>query len=134
MAKKKVKKVVVKKKEQEELFVGIKDPVEVRRNVLESLKEIVTLMQKQETERQVREEKLETLNKMRKNLREINSLIGKLKGELPLLPAQPKPKPVTVQKAIPQVKEPEVKPSKIGPEIDKLEKELADIEAKLSKL
>jgi hypothetical protein len=67
----------------EDYFVGIYDPIDVRRNVLESSKEIVKSIQVFERVESIREEKLKTVREMKKIMAELELLVVKLSERLP---------------------------------------------------
>jgi hypothetical protein len=68
---------------QEDFFVGIYDPVDVRRAILESSKEIISSLQSYEKLEKLRYEKLANINKMKTIMKELDLLITKLKTKLP---------------------------------------------------
>lgn len=83
---KKVKKPTRKvKKEKEPGFnVRINDPKLLRKDILESLREVILFMQSYEHFRTIQEEKMSTFSELRSVSREINTLInGKLKSLFP---------------------------------------------------
>ena len=135
MAKKKLKET----KEEAVFFVGMKDPMELRRSILESSKELLQYLQRTEKFKQVRKEKTAEIAKLKSIMKEINSLSRKLKQSLPktgLRAAKPKlkveaSKPITepeVQQELP------VEPPKEMNELERLESELNEIEDRLGKL
>src|SRR3989338_4562285 len=74
----------VKGRESSELFfVQIKEPSEVRRSILESLKEILEMLQRFEKFRHIRHDKLLKIQKLRVLMRDTNKLMGELKSRLP---------------------------------------------------
>jgi hypothetical protein len=105
------------KVEEDIFYVHIKEPVEIRKTILESSKQTVKLLQRYENIREVRIRKVEQINKLRKNFRELVVIVNKLKQEMP-----------KVNIRIPKVGE---KPK--SNELYKLEDELKQIEGKLSK-
>jgi hypothetical protein len=130
------------KKEQEShlFFVQIRDPVKVRRGILETLKEIVEVLQRFEKFRQLRHEKLEKINHLRVLLRQANRMLGDLRGKLPQtnlraaiageapvhkVPRKKKKSKASEEKA-PQKRE--------MTHLEKLEAELSAIESKLKSL
>ena len=132
-----------KKKEEEVFFVGVKEPLEIRRNLLESSREMVLLLQMYEKFRTVREEKKREMEKLREYVRDIALLASRLKRHLPktklrALPldeikkAERKIEQITV--LAPEAKEEEKVVRKELTEIEKLEAELASIEMKLNQL
>lgn len=126
-------------KEQQEgiFFVELKEPPEVKRNVLEALKDILGLMQQFEKFKQIRHEKLVKIQRLRSLVRDTNKMFGTLKAKLPQTNFKtPSSTPVKKQsKKIASKKEKaapkEVTPKKHKTELDKLESELNAIEEKL---
>jgi hypothetical protein len=145
MAKKKAKKKVHAKKE-EVFFVGIKDPIGLRRSVLEASKDVVQSLQRFEKFTVARRKKRESVEQLKETVKETVRLIAKLRKNLPkgglrMAPVHkpkpvPKPKPVKHKKAhkaaVPSIKK-QLKPKDLG-ELEKLESELGDIESKLGSL
>ncbi|MBI2660550.1 hypothetical protein HYX07_05295 [Candidatus Woesearchaeota archaeon] len=132
---------MVKKEQQPELFfVRVKDPVEVRRNILETLKEIVEVLQRFEKFKQLRHEKIEKISHLRVLLRQANKMLGEMRSKLPQTnlraaasrePAQKihhrkKKKGKSAEEKAPQKRE--------MTEVEKLESELNAIESKLKSL
>jgi hypothetical protein len=70
-------------KDSDVFFVGIKDDREVKRNILESMKDILQSLQKFEDFRHTRLEKNRSILELKRVVKEINSLVGKLKVSLP---------------------------------------------------
>ena len=122
-------------------FVQVKEPSEVRRNILETLRDIVEVLKRFENFKHLRHEKLEKINKLRGLLKETNKVFGTLKSKLPQTnlratvvreaPRQPKKHHKKSKKA--KVVE-EKMPKKEMTEADKLEAELTAIESKLKSL
>lgn len=142
---------MVKAKEQsnELFFVEVKDPGEVRRNILETLREILSVLQRFEKFNNIRQEKLEKIQKLRILVREANKMLNELKRSLPqtnlraaVVKETPhhvnqvshkkkkKGKSANEEKAEKQVK----MPKKQMTELEKLESELNAIEGKLKSL
>ncbi len=139
-------------KPKEPYFIGLGDPVELRRNVLEPTREVIQFLQSYEEFKKVKEEKTFTIGLLKEDLREIKLTINKLRrllprsklkaertygrikkeieAEHPELKPKPEPKPEPVPEQEP---EPEPAPP-VHPELDSLEKELGEIEKKLSSL
>ena len=114
------------------LFVGVKEPVELRRTLLESTKEVIECLQKFEKFKSLRGEKLRQIEQLKNDVKEINKLVAKLKSELPkvsLKLEEEKPKADKKVKGI--KKEIKVKKKKELDELEKLESELDLIEEKL---
>lgn len=72
-----------KEEKKDVLYVGIPSPIELRRTVLESTKDVVEVLQRFEKFRAVREEKITTVDVLRDQIKEITKLVGKLKSDLP---------------------------------------------------
>ena len=123
----------VKEQHGNELFfVQIKEPSEVRRSILESLKEILEMLQRFEKFRHIRHDKLMKIQKLRVLMRDANKLLGDLKSRLPqtslkgvaVKEAKQTKKPAKKREAQPQQK-------KEKTELERLEAELSAIESKL---
>ncbi|MBW2992124.1 hypothetical protein KY345_02810, partial [Candidatus Woesearchaeota archaeon] len=72
-----------KEEKPDVLYVGVQNPIEIRRTILEATKDVVEILQKYERFRAVREEKIKTVNSLREQVKEITKLVAKLKSELP---------------------------------------------------
>ena len=131
-------------KEKEEgsvFYVGVKDPIEIRRSLLESSKEMLQYLQRAEKFKAVRKEKAEQIAKLREIMKEITGLVRKLKSQLPKTglrtKAVKKEKPKKAKKKEKVEKEappPEVEKPAEMTELEKLESELGEIEGRLTKL
>ena len=64
-------------------FVKVKDPIELRRVILEDAKDIIESMQRFEKFKEIRKEKLASIERLKADIRELNKLISKLKSALP---------------------------------------------------
>ncbi len=134
---------MVKGKEQnnELFFVQVKEPNDVRRDILEALKEIVEVLQRFEKFKGIRQEKMEKIHTLRGLLKDANKILGNLKIKLPQTnlratvikehQAQPKKEP---HKKIKTARAEEKAPKKELTEIEKLETELSAIESRLKNL
>jgi chromosome segregation ATPase len=128
--------------EEETYYVGVKNPVEVRKTVLEASKELVEALHRYEKFKEIRDEKNTEIAKLKSSVKEINKLVGKLKSALPKskISVSKKKKPEQKQKdktsTSKKKNKEEIKevPKKKLTEIDKLESELEDIESKLNSL
>ena len=125
---------------EDPIYIGIENPVEIRRALLESSKSLIKILQKHENIKQKKLHKHELASEMREKLRELNALMQQLRAELPKvkmssLPKKQKimlPAPTPLKKgAAKQLPKP--KPVHLT-EAQKLEKELHDIESKLGGL
>ena len=155
---------MAKAKEDDVFFVGVQDPIELRRSILESSKDLLQYMQRFEKFKEVRMEKQEQFIKLGEVTAEIAKLVRKLKTELPKThirarmhkheeevkkaaakkKAKKKAKATkkakkTAKKAPPRPKaKPEIKikpaPEKPLTDLEKLEAELGAIETRLTKM
>ena len=125
-----------REQDSEVFFVQVREPAEVRRGILESLKEILELLQRFEKFRQKRHEKLERIQHLRKLVKDANKLMGNLKLKLPqtnlkgIAREAPKPQKKEKKKEVKQAA-PKKEPRKEKTELEKLEEELSAIESKL---
>jgi len=135
--------VSMKKQQSEELFfVQVKDPSEIRRNILEILKEIVEVLQKFEKFRHIRHQKLEKINHLRMQLRQANKIMSSLRLKLPqtnlraaVVREAPKlPKKPAHKNGRKRAEEKEKAQKKAPTELERLESELSAIESKLKSL
>ena len=126
----------LKEQDSEVFFVEVMDPAEIRRNILESLKQILELLQKFEKFKHLRHEKLQKIQKLRSLMKDTNKMLGNLKLKLPqtslkYMPANKEKK----TSAKPSRKKKEAKeekiPKKEKTELERLEAELSAIESKL---
>jgi len=131
-------------KEDEAFFVKIKESSDVKRNLLESLKDIVENMQRFERFKNTREEKIRNINKLKVDIKELVKLNSQLKSALPeaklriaIKKAMKKKHKNPKKAAINEVErktEKSVARSRPVSELEKLESELSAIEGKLSGL
>lgn len=78
------KKKTLEKPEAEDVFyVGVRDPIEIRRNLLESSREAVQFLQRYEKLRSIRQEKLQAMQQLRIDVRELRALVNNLRKALP---------------------------------------------------
>lgn len=144
---KKTKKAPKKEEKKEVFYVGITDPVELRRSLLEASKDILQDLQNFEQYVGARRERKRLLEELKHEMVEIASLVGRLKKELPktglraqVVPLPPKaeskkrPKHHRKKKAEKAPKKIPGMKKKEAHELEKLEFELTDIESKLGKL
>ena len=139
---------LVEKESKDIFFVEIREPEQVKKNVLESLKDIVENLQRFEKFKEIRKAKLEAINRLGKILRDINRTLPSLKSSLP----EAKIRAVKTNKQMPQQKTVARKKGsaekikeykeqtdatemkKPTTELQKLESELSEIESKLNSL
>lgn len=79
MAKKKVQRA----QKEDVFYAGIQDPIEIRRTLLESSKEMLQLLQRHEKFKEVRKEKHENIVRLKHDIKELKKLITKFKSHLP---------------------------------------------------
>ena len=124
----------LKEQDNELFFVEVKEPAEVRRSILEALKEILELLQRFEKFKHIRHEKLAKIQKLRGLVKDANKMLGNLKAKLPqtnfktYIPKEQKQPKKSIQKK--EAKE-EKAPKKGKTELERLEAELSAIENKL---
>ncbi len=136
----------VKSAEQEPQFmVQIADPKMLRKDILESLREVIIFMQSFEKFRQVQEEKVATILLLKDDLKELNNMANQLRRylprgklrplglqaavrEMPRMEERPRQAPVVRREGPPAVREP------LQSELDELESQLRDIERQLQKV
>ena len=119
-------------------FVQILEPEEIKRNILETLRNVLEELHRFEKFKAIRHEKLGDINNLRKSFRDVNKLFGSLKAKLPQVDTRvTEPKPVQEKKPQNKVKlqeKPQKAPKKQMTEMEKLESELSVIENKLKEL
>jgi len=118
-------------------FVEVHQPEDVKRNILESLKDIVENLQRFEKFKETRKDKIEHINKLGNIVKEMNKLIPSIKNSLPeaKIRAISKRKAPRREKIITREKKaPEEGKRKPVTELQKLESELTEIEGKLQGL
>ncbi len=142
MAKKTSKLKAFHEEKAPEFMVQLSDPKELRKEVLETIREIIIFMQGYENFRKIQEEKVKLFSQLKSEIRAISSLVdNNLKKNLPKgkLKEVAAPKRVVEEKEEPE-EEPEVEekapaPQKVVPvpksELEELEDQLNDIEGQL---
>ncbi|MAG91512.1 hypothetical protein CMO83_02450 [Candidatus Woesearchaeota archaeon] len=117
-----------KKQDGELFFVEIKEPAEVRRNILESLRNILEMLKEFEKFKHIRHEKSEKIQKLRGLVRGTNKMMGRLRVSLPQTSLRG-----VVVKQVQRPKKAVHKPKapKKHTELERLEAELGSIESKL---
>ena len=133
--------VKLKEQDNELFYVQLKEPNEVRRNILETLKHIVEVLQKFEKFKHTRHYKFEKINHLRVLVRQANKILSDLKAKLPQTNLR-----ATIAREVPKYKKHHKKkkgkvvetkvtvPKKEMTEVEKLESELNAIESKLKGL
>ena len=142
----KKKKATTKVKEEDVYYVGISDPINLRRSILESSKVAIQFLKSYEMLKGIRTEKAELMIEFENEMKALNRLMTKLKSELPktkfkeaiakATPVHHEKKVISKNQALDHIKGKPVKakaPKKHN-ELDKLEAELSDIESKMQSL
>ena len=128
----------MEKENEDILFVEVNESSEVRRAILESLREILGILQRFEKFKESRKERIHYISKLGKIVREINKIISNLKKSLPepKIGAVKASKPSTTKREKPVIRKKDVEVMERGhtSELKKLEAELSDIEGKIADL
>ena len=121
--------------EKDGFFVGVYDPIDVRRNLLENSKELIKSLQSFDTLLKIRHQKVRAYRETREVMNELDLLIAKLKSGLPkahLRKAIEKKRPKrTMSTRIATDSKSESRERFIS-ELKKLEKEMKNIEKEIS--
>ncbi|MBI2128689.1 hypothetical protein HYU07_00470 [Candidatus Woesearchaeota archaeon] len=127
------------KSEEDLFYIGIKEPASMRREILETSKLIVQLLQRYEKFRLLKAEKTGEISKLRDIVNDINSLFFKLKAELPKTKLRSKvpeeeaeEKQKKAKKSKKEIKTPAERAKKSS--VDELDDQLKEIEARLGNL
>ena len=124
----------VKDPNDELFFVEVKEPAAVRRDILESLKNILEMLQRFENFKRMRHDKLMKMQKLRNLVKDANKIIGNLKSKMPQASLKgmiQQENAKSAKKPVQKKKEAEKPKKKEGTELDRLEAELSAIESKL---
>ena len=131
----------MKEQNKELFFAQVEEPTEIRRNILEALKEILEVLQKFEKFKHLRQEKLGKIHKLRSLLKDTNNMLGNLKLKLPqtnlraiVVRETTHPNKIHKKKGKANEEKSEKLPKKEMTEIEILEAELSAIESKLKDL
>jgi hypothetical protein len=124
-------------KKAHNFYVNIEQPISVRRTILESSRLSIHILQGYENLKLLRNEKLELIQEYDKVIKEIISLILKIRSDLPSVPQTKKSKKkitsVKKEELIKQVRIEKVVPKQKSA-LEALEKELKSIEEQLNHL
>lgn len=112
-------------------FVGIRDPIELRKELLTSSKNLIDSLKRYEAFKDVKEEKLQHVMELKHVFDELLVLNKKLRNKMPHIPIKAAPPILRETREMP-VKGRSIKLSK--GKIDVLEEELAKIEERLGSL
>jgi hypothetical protein len=132
------------KENEEPIYVGLEEPVEIRKALLESSKSLIKILQENEGRRRRREQKHRLVADLKETMKELTRLLAELKSVMPKVKIGSLPKKQRAVALLPQksiafpkeVKRPVItRPKQMQlTEAQKLENELKDIEEKLNKL
>ena len=144
-----------KRKSEDVFYVGIREPGEIRRNLLESARESIHFLQRYEKLKALQEQKYQTILHLDAEVKELKSLVSKLRKSFPTAKSQvklPKYKPICEvcnkqfsdaaglakhmkmhQSKVERVKPVELKKHVLS-DLERLENELTDIEGKLNEM
>ena len=114
-----------------DIFVGVHDLVDIRREVLRSSQETLKILQSYEQYKRLRTQKLQQVLKLYRVLSEIAALNKKLKSILPKISVQEQG-PLAQSITVDETEQVVLKPAKS--KLDLLEEELEVIESRLSAL
>ena len=136
--KRKMKKAPVKHHVKEpEYMIQINEPKNTRKSILESLREVIIFMQNYEKFKSIQEQKVIVFTQLKRNVKEINSMVDKLKhhfpkGKLKAVSEEKHPQePVNEEPTMEKPKPVPVPVKKTASELDELESQLKDIEGQL---
>jgi hypothetical protein len=118
--------------DDERYFVGVNNHLEVRRNILESSRDMIQTMQSYEKVKAIREAKLKRLRQLRTVVKELDLLMARLQEQLPktnLRAAMVEPAPSAMK-----VHAKNKKDKREVNEIERLESQLKEIEQELSRI
>ena len=124
---------MAKKTKQDLYFVNIEDPLNFRRELLQSIKLMLTLLKDSEKLNLIRKKKLIKFKEIHQSIEDINSIYKQFKIHLPKLPKKHSFNN-KVTEDISSTKEKIIIPKKDSSELDKLEEELRNVEEELKKL
>lgn len=126
-------------------YVGVKNPVELRRSLLEASKDVLELMKRYDHIMELKQKRLQKVNQLKDISRDITKQCSKLRLALPSVDsvAKESEKHIRVtgkqmkpeQKEVMKIREKDTfAQSRTVSEVKKLERELMDIENKLKKI
>jgi hypothetical protein len=126
---------------EENFYIGIQNPDEIRRYLLESSKEMITTLKKYEEFKRTRMEKAELVAKFNQIMKQINILANRLKKQfpeagirVPTLNIQEEAKAAKTREMKTRMPERAERKKEALSELEKLEEELKGIERKLNNL
>ena len=107
---------------KDDFFVGLYEPLDVRRNLLESSKEVVKSLQAFEKLSEIRRNKLRYYEQMRGIMDELNFLTSKLRTKLPESHLRKTNEKIVMTKEVPSEEM-----RKLEDEFRKIEREFSDL-------
>ena len=122
------------------IYIGIEDPVTLRRNLLESSKALVHILKGNNSLKDLRAAKHRMIEELRTRITQINELVSDARQLMPQtdklnLPSEEEKRAAkTAAKAAVQIKPKPAPQQHIETHVDKFERELQDIEKKLKAL
>jgi hypothetical protein len=130
------------KRKYDEFFVNVSEPIILRRELLESSRLVIHLLQDCERQKELRKQKVTQLEKLAGVMKDIRSLVSKLKTELPDVPSkrptmqliEEEPKPVVIKPKKKKEEPKKIVVPKAASALDKLQAELDEVEKELSEL
>jgi len=117
--------------EDELFFVGIRDPIEMRKELLTSSKNLIDSLKRYEAYRSVKEEKQQHILELKHVFDELLVLNRKLRGKLPRTPLKA---PTVEREERQRAKTVKITTKPAQSKVDVLEEELARIEERLGGL
>ncbi|MBN2422689.1 hypothetical protein JXB41_05650 [Candidatus Woesearchaeota archaeon] len=110
-------------------FVGVTNPLDVRRNVLESSREMIQTLQSYEKIKKIRESKVRRIQQLRTVIRELDLLFSKLKSSLPKTHLRAK-----VAESVSSSKVKSSDSTKQMTELERLEEQLKEVEQEIARV
>jgi len=111
-------------------FVGIKDPIEIRKDLLTGSKDLIDSLRRYEQYKDFKRQKLDCIMELKRVFDELLVLNKKVRGKLPRTPLKSIKVPLKETEKTIKGKKVKISPAKI----DVLEQELANIEERLGSL
>ncbi len=121
----------------EDLYIGIEEPIKLRRALLESTKALIHVLQANETLRLQRQERQDLTEKLKDTISELYTLLANVRSDMPHIPLSHLPKGSRSQEIVEDTPPIELKTKKHVPNqmsTSDLARELDEIEKKLSEL
>ena len=122
------------KEEKDQFFVGISGTTELRRNILESSREMVRTLQSFEKLQEIRAEKLRRMKQFKTVIEELKLLVAKLNDSIPEIRLK---EPIAKKNLKLEKRKTKAKPVRRDEdvlELRKLEEDLSSIEGRLAQL